>query len=61
MLEAMRIGLVTERIIRDDGTQPQPEDVLRKTTRMGAYALRKRDDIGSLEVGKKADLIVVDM
>jgi 5-methylthioadenosine/S-adenosylhomocysteine deaminase len=60
MLEAMRIGLVTERIIRDDGTQPQPEDMLRETTRGGAYALRKQDEIGSLEVGKKADLIVVD-
>ncbi len=60
MLEVMRMGLVTERILRDDSTQPQPEDVLRETTRGGAYALRQPDDIGSLEVGKKADLIVVD-
>jgi cytosine/adenosine deaminase-related metal-dependent hydrolase len=60
MLEAMRIGLVTERISRDDGTQPQPEDVLRETTRGGASAVRQLPDIGSLEVGKKADLIVVD-
>jgi 5-methylthioadenosine/S-adenosylhomocysteine deaminase len=60
MLEAMRIGLVTERILRDDATRPQPEDVLRETTRGGAYAVRQQDDIGSLEVGKKADMIVVD-
>jgi cytosine/adenosine deaminase-related metal-dependent hydrolase len=60
MLEAMRMGLVTERILRDDSTQPQPEDVLRETARGGAYALRKQDEIGSLEVGKKADLIVVN-
>lgn len=60
MLEVMRLGLVTERIIRDDGTQPQPEDVLQETTRGGAYALRKQGEIGSLEVGKKADLLVVD-
>jgi len=59
MLEVMRIGLLTERILRDDATQPQPEDVLRETTRGGAYALRQ-PDIGSLEVGKKADLIVID-
>jgi 5-methylthioadenosine/S-adenosylhomocysteine deaminase len=60
MLEVMRMGLVTERILRDDATQPQPEDVLRETTRGGAYAVRQQGDIGSLEVGKKADLMVVD-
>lgn len=60
MLEVMRMGLVTERILRDDATQPQPEGVLRETTRGGAYTVRQQGDIGSLEVGKKADLIVVD-
>ncbi len=60
MLEAMRMALVTERIIRDDATRPQPEDVLQETTMGGAYAVRKQGDIGSLEVGKKADIIVVD-
>jgi cytosine/adenosine deaminase-related metal-dependent hydrolase len=60
MLEVMRMGLVTERILRDDATQPQPEDILRETTRGGAQALRQEAAIGSLEVGKKADLIVVD-
>jgi 5-methylthioadenosine/S-adenosylhomocysteine deaminase len=60
MLEVMRMGLVTERILRDDATQPQPEDILRETTRGGAQALRQQAAIGSLEVGKKADLIVVD-
>ena len=60
MLEVMRMGLVTERILRDDATQPQPEDMLRETTRGGAQALRQQAAIGALEVGKKADLIVVD-
>ena len=60
MLDVMRMGLVTERILRDDSTQPQPEDVLRETTRGGAYALRKQDEIGTIEVGKKADLIVIN-
>lgn len=60
MLEVMRMGLVMERILRDDGTQPQPELVLQETTMGGAYALRQQQAIGSLEVGKKADLIVVN-
>lgn len=60
MLEAMRMALVMERIIRDDNIRPQPDDILCETTMGGAYALRKQGDIGSLEVGKKADLIVVD-
>jgi 5-methylthioadenosine/S-adenosylhomocysteine deaminase len=60
MLEVMRAGLLTERILRDDSTQPQPEDVLQETTRGGAYALRQSTAIGSLEVGKKADLLVLN-
>lgn len=60
MLEVMRMGLLTERLLRDDAIQPQPEDVLQETTRGGAQALRKPGEIGSLEVGKKADLIVID-
>lgn len=60
MLESMRMGLVMERIIRDNSTRPQPEDILQETTMGGAHAVRKASEIGSLEVGKKADLIVVD-
>jgi 5-methylthioadenosine/S-adenosylhomocysteine deaminase len=56
----MRMGLVMERIIRDDSKRPQPEEILKETTMGGAYAVRQQDRIGSLEVGKKADLIVVD-
>ena len=59
MLEVMRIGL-SRREIRAMTPQPQPEDILRETTRGGAQALRQQAAIGSLEVGKKADLIVVD-
>ena len=60
MVEAMRIGLATERILRDDGTRPQPEDVLEETTIGGAQALGMERQIGSLEVGKKADLFVIN-
>ena len=63
MLETMRIALVTERIQRDDatpGSQPQPEDMLADTVQGGARAVRQEALLGSLEVGKKADLIVLD-
>ena len=63
MFEVMRVALITERIKRDDpfpGTRPQPEDMLEDATLGGARALRQLNQIGSLDVGKKADLIVVD-
>jgi 5-methylthioadenosine/S-adenosylhomocysteine deaminase len=60
MLEVMRAGLLTERILRDDSTQPQPEDMSQETTRGGAYAVRQATALGSLEVGKKADLLVLN-
>jgi cytosine/adenosine deaminase-related metal-dependent hydrolase len=63
MFEVMRIALLTERIRRDDefpGVQPQPEDVLADATLGGARAVRQEKTIGSLEVGKKADILVLD-
>ena len=63
MLETMRIALVTERIQRDDATpgrQPQPEDMLADTVQGGARAIRQEALLGSLAVGKKADIIVLD-
>lgn len=60
MLEVMRTGLFMERVARQDGERPWPEDVLEWTTRNGAIALGLGAEVGSLEVGKKADLAVVD-
>ena len=63
MLEAMRVALLTERVRRDDplpGLLPQPEDALEDATRGGANALRLGQVVGALEVGRKADLIVID-
>ncbi len=63
LFEVMRVALLTERIRRDDampGLRPQPEDVLEDATLGGAHALGQRSLVGSLEVGKKADLLVVD-
>jgi cytosine/adenosine deaminase-related metal-dependent hydrolase len=63
IFEVMRVALLTERISRNDpnpGTQPQPEDMLEDNTQGGARAVRHADLLGSLEVGRKADLIVLD-
>ena len=63
MLETMRIALVTERVIRNDatpGSQPQPEDMLADAAQGGALAVRQEASLGTLEVGKKADIIVLD-
>jgi 5-methylthioadenosine/S-adenosylhomocysteine deaminase len=61
--EVMRIALLTERIRRDDpfpGVQPQPEDILADATQGGARAVRQSQTLGVLEVGRKADILVVD-
>jgi len=63
MFEVMRVALLTERIRRNDtipGLRPQPEDMLEDATLGGARAVRQGKLLGSLEVGKKADLIVLD-
>jgi cytosine/adenosine deaminase-related metal-dependent hydrolase len=65
VFEVMRIALLTERIRRGDtedvpGLRPQPEDILADATRGGALAVQQEDLLGTLEVGKKADLLVVD-
>jgi len=63
LFEVMRIALLTERIQRNDpfpGVRPQPEDVLDDATQGGARAVRQPTLLGSLEIGKKADVLVVD-
>ena len=62
----MRIAMLTERIRRNNdgdevpGLQPQPEDMLADCTQGGARAVQQERDLGTLEVGKKADLLVID-
>lgn len=63
LFEVMRVALLTERIRRDDempGLRPQPEDVLEDATQGGARAVGQAKRLGSLEIGRKADLLVVD-
>lgn len=63
VFSVMRTALLTERISRNDpfpGVLPQPEDMFEDATLGGATALGHRSLTGSIEVGKKADLIVLD-
>jgi 5-methylthioadenosine/S-adenosylhomocysteine deaminase len=64
MLHVMKTAISLERIQRNDeipGTLPQPEDMLADACTGGSQAVNQASDIGSLEVGKKADLLVLDM
>ena len=59
MFEAMRWAAAMQRI-RSGGFRPDARTVLGWATRAGAEALGLGDEIGSLEAGKRADLILLD-
>jgi 5-methylthioadenosine/S-adenosylhomocysteine deaminase len=58
MVEAMRTGLFMERVRRQDGRHPTPEEALRWATRNGYKAMGVADG-GWLAEGKLADLIMI--
>ena len=60
MVEVMRTGLFMERIRREDGREPTPEQAMRWATRNGYKALGVTD-CGTLKEGNRADLIVIDL
>src|SRR5439155_10277167 len=59
MFEEMRLAAVLQAVRSQPGVL-RARDVLSMATRAGARTLGLEADIGSLEVGKHADLIVVD-
>ena len=61
MVEVTRAALFHERVRRNDEMHPQPEDVLEWSTIGGACALGIDRETGSLEIGKKADLFMLDL
>lgn len=63
MLHVMKTAISLERIQRNDeipGTLPQPEDLLADACGGGSMAVNQAESIGSIEVGKKADILVLD-
>ncbi len=60
MLHVLRTGLFAERVRRHTPMAPQPEQMLEWATIGSARALGLGEEVGSLEVGKKADLFMIN-
>ncbi len=61
MFEVMRVALMVGRIKTGNYAAFMPQDVMEMATRNGAKALGLEEEIGSLEKGKKADVILIDL
>ncbi len=61
MFETCKATVLLQKVHNLDAGVLQPEEVLHLACRHGAKLVGKEKEIGSLEVGKKADLIVVDL
>lgn len=61
MFEVMKYASLFQKAVHTDASLLQSQQILEMATICGARALRMEDQIGSLEPGKKADIILVDM
>ena len=61
MFQEMDMAAKFHKVIRLDPTVMDAETVVRMATREGAKALGMGNLVGSLEVGKKADIIIIDL
>ncbi|UCE96946.1 MAG: amidohydrolase [Candidatus Bathyarchaeota archaeon] len=61
MFESMKIAAILQKTNYKDPTVLPARKILEMATIKGAEALGLEDQIGSLEVGKKADIILVDL
>ncbi len=61
MVEAIRTGYFVERVRRNDEFKPTAEKLLQWGTIGGARIMGMDETLGSLEVGKQADLFVADL
>ncbi len=60
LFDEMRFATMVRKLQARDGTVLPARQMIRMATIEGAHVLGLSDQIGSLEVGKKADLIMVD-
>jgi 5-methylthioadenosine/S-adenosylhomocysteine deaminase len=61
MMEVLKFTACLQKVGTLDAMSLLPEDVLQMATRSGAQAMGLEQEIGSLEVGKKADITLVDL
>lgn len=61
MFEEIKSTAYLQKVIKKSATAISGYDVLKMATIGGAKALGLEDEIGSLEVGKKADIIMIDL
>jgi cytosine/adenosine deaminase-related metal-dependent hydrolase len=61
LLEEARFGALLQRAVNKDARLCTPDEMLRLLTIDGARALGWESEIGSLEVGKQADLIAISL
>ena len=62
LFEAMKLGALLSKIRTPEFTQwLDAEAVVDMATSFGSRCLRKEDEIGTLEVGKKADIVLLNM
>ncbi|MBS7648171.1 amidohydrolase [Candidatus Bathyarchaeota archaeon] len=60
MIEEMRTAAFLHKLKTKDATTLPANQVIRMATILGAKALEMEKEIGSIEIGKKADVIVLD-
>jgi 5-methylthioadenosine/S-adenosylhomocysteine deaminase len=61
MFEEMRLGAMLQKIGRGDATALPVQSVLDMATRSSASVLGIEQKVGSLEIGKQADIILLDL
>ncbi len=61
MMETLKVTALLHKVNTLDAMILEPEDVLHMACQGGAIAFGQPDRLGSLEVGKKADIILVDL
>lgn len=61
MFEEMRLAAMLQKLSRKDAACMPVAQMLRMATIDGAACLGMQDQVGSLEIGKRADIIIIDL